>query len=379
MQSSFVRHLFYIWGMGKNKIYVCHYTGYADRLKNLPPNYDYEIVSIGDNLAMPASNNVKHYHAMESVEDVIIVEDDVILPPDFDFSTMIKEAKEQNLDIVFFGGVSRAVENAWGFSVSVLSPQESKMVYHHPSYLSRCAHGYWVSKDACKKILSEGMDLYQGIDHALNGHIHRLDLMVGWTHPCVYQVTTEALSGVRTMPHFYHLTEGEDWFSYPGLYRNIVQASPNKAHFVEVGVWKGRSAAYMTVEIINSGKTITLDLVDTWAGSEEHQPMMYDLYGVFEKNIKPVRSYVNVKRMDSLSAAKTYEDKSLDFVFIDAAHDYKSVKADIQAWLPKIKPGGYLAGHDYPTWEGVTKAVDEFFPEGSIKSGEDCWLFYVEK
>jgi predicted O-methyltransferase YrrM len=180
------------------------------------------------------------------------------------------------------------------------------------------------------------------------------------------------------MEHFYHLTEGEDWFTYPELYKAIVSAAPNKAHFVEVGVWKGRSAAYMAVEIINSKKIIQFDLVDTWEGSVEHQPLQEDVFEIFSKNIAPVSSYVNIKRMDSLSAAATYEDKSLDFVFIDAAHDYDNVKADINAWLPKVKQGGYLAGHDYPAWQGVKMAVDEIFGSENIQSNEGCWLYPVK-
>ena len=43
------------------------------------------------------------------------------------------------------------------------------------------------------------------------------------------------------------------------------------AHFVEIGSYKGRSSSYMAVEIVNSGKSITFDCVDTWKGSEEHQ------------------------------------------------------------------------------------------------------------
>jgi hypothetical protein len=179
------------------------------------------------------------------------------------------------------------------------------------------------------------------------------------------------------MEHFYHLTEGENWFTYPNLYTHIVKAAPSTAHFVEVGVWKGRSAAFLAVEIINSGKNITLDLVDTWEGSEEHLPLQYDLFEVFKKNISPVEPYVNIKRMDSLSAALAYANRSLDFVFIDAAHDYESVKADILAWMPKIKSGGYLAGHDYPTWEGVTKAVNEIIGAENIQSAESCWLYSV--
>jgi len=315
---------------------------------------------------------------MEQSVDALIVEDDIDLPPDYNFEKLISEAKKQNLDIVFFGGVSGDVELSWGISVSVQNPTPDKMVYHNQNYLSRCSHGYWISAEASKKILSQGMNLSVGMDHALNHHIQSLSLRVGWTYPCLYQKTTEILVGQKYMPHFYHLTEGEDWFTYPNLYNQIVAAAPNKAHFVEVGVWKGRSAAFMAVEIINSGKIIQFDLVDTWGGSIEHQPLQEDVFEVFNKNIAPVSSYVNIKRMESTLAALNYEDNSLDFVFIDAAHDYENVKADIKAWLPKVKSGGYLAGHDYPTWEGVTMAVNEIFGSENIESNESCWLYSVK-
>ena len=66
--------------------------------------------------------------------------------------------------------------------------------------------------------------------------------------------------------------------------------------------------------------------------------------------------------MDSVSASKRFEDGSLDLVFIDADHSYKGVKSDLEAWGPKVRPGGVLAGHDYeqPDFPGVKQAVDEF-------------------
>ena len=71
--------------------------------------------------------------------------------------------------------------------------------------------------------------------------------------------------------------------------------------------------------------------------------------------------------MTSLEAAPLIPDHSLDFAYVDARHDYASVLEDLEAWFPKVKPGGILAGHDYADIEfgknvfGVKSAVDEFF------------------
>jgi hypothetical protein len=75
----------------------------------------------------------------------------------------------------------------------------------------------------------------------------------------------------------------------------------------------------------------------------------------------------SVWRMTSLEAAERIADNELDFVYIDARHDYHSVREDLETWLPKVRPGGILAGHDYLDGEfpegrfGVKSAVDEVF------------------
>ena len=178
----------------------------------------------------------------------------------------------------------------------------------------------------------------------------------------------------KLMEHFYQRI-GEDWFTYPTLYSSVVRKFGEGAHFVEVGSWKGRSAAFMGVEIHNSGLNIKFDCVDTWEGSIEHQSMnLSSLYDEFLDNIKPVANYINPIGTTSLEASKLYQDGSLDFVFIDASHEYEDVLDDIKAWLPKIKEGGILAGHDYGFGD-VNKAVNEFFNGKTFKVSEDCWIY----
>jgi predicted O-methyltransferase YrrM len=183
------------------------------------------------------------------------------------------------------------------------------------------------------------------------------------------------------MEHFYK-TLGEEWFTYPNLYSYIVSKFPSNSHFVEVGTWKGMSAAYMAVEIINSGKDIKFDCVDTWeyisTQTEIPESMFDNLYEVFLKNIEPVKDKITPIKALSWDGANHYKDNSLDFVFIDAAHDYESVKKDINAWLPKIKNGGVIAGHDYAWCDDVKKAVNEFFNGETIYETEGCWVYFTD-
>lgn len=183
------------------------------------------------------------------------------------------------------------------------------------------------------------------------------------------------------MDHFYLNIPG--WFDYHGIYRAAINATPDGGHVVEVGCFKGCSSSYLAVEIANSGKTIQFDCVDHFQGSPEHQAggVVEDgdvvagrLQEVFVENMRPVENFYNIKAMNSVDAAATYADASLDFVFIDAAHEYEDVIADLQAWLPKVKSGGIFAGHDihHPP---VQQAVSELIPNYSHEN--PCWVYRV--
>lgn len=180
------------------------------------------------------------------------------------------------------------------------------------------------------------------------------------------------------MNHFY--TQIPGWFSFRGLYEQAVRAAPDPARFVEIGCWKGRSTAFLAVEILNSGKNIRLDCVDTWLGSQEPKHIADKsvqngtLFDEFLRNIAPVSDRIDVLRLPSVEAAARFEDFSLDFVMIDAAHDFQNVLADINAWWPKIKTGGTMAGDDY-LFKGVNQAVNESFfnkVESVPGSGKGC-------
>ena len=184
------------------------------------------------------------------------------------------------------------------------------------------------------------------------------------------------------MNHIYQEPQfGENWFTYPNLYKSMVEKFPSGSKFVEVGSWKGKSTAYMAVEIANSNKKLNFYCVDTWEGSIEHKNNkdVVNLYDIFLNNMSPLEGYYVPIKMTSVNASKLFEDKSLDFVFIDASHEYKDVKEDIISWIPKVKSGGVIAGHDYypdhPDWGGVYKAVNEVLTDFS--TSENCWIYDI--
>lgn len=77
--------------------------------------------------------------------------------------------------------------------------------------------------------------------------------------------------------------------------------------------------------------------------------------------------------MPSLQAAETVPGGWADFVFVDAGHSYSAVKADLEAWEPKVRPGGWFGGHDYHSnHPGVIRAVDERFGEVDLLEG---WIW----
>lgn len=179
------------------------------------------------------------------------------------------------------------------------------------------------------------------------------------------------------------------FFEYTIFYDMCMSMISDNSVMVEVGSWVGRSSCYVASLIRKSGKNIDFYCVDTWEGSEEHVDIIKSmneegktLFDEFKNNVREcgLEDYITPIRMESVEAAKTFEDNSIDFVHIDAAHDYENVMNDIKAWYPKVKPGGLITGDDYG-WDGVYRAVNEFFGTENIayydhdnKNG-NVWLY----
>jgi predicted O-methyltransferase YrrM len=177
------------------------------------------------------------------------------------------------------------------------------------------------------------------------------------------------------------------WFHAPCLFRWAAASARPDAHFVEVGCWLGRSTAFLAAALAAAGKPFRLDCVDTFRGSpgeEAHASVVAAAGGSireqFEANLSAagLLGLINVVECDSAEAASRYAEGSLDFVFLDAAHDHDSVRRDILAWRPRVRPGGVLAGDDYSSdWPGVVRAVNELLPQARPGPDNGTWVLEV--
>jgi hypothetical protein len=154
---------------------------------------------------------------------------------------------------------------------------------------------------------------------------------------------------------------------------------------IEVGTWKGASAFRM---IEACDKKCKMYCVDTWLGSTEH----YDgierddngypcIFKDFWNNVKEAgyEDIITPITLPSIDAAHLLEKRGVmaDVIYIDAAHDYTNVKADMEAYWKLLKNGGVFIGDDYhPEWYGVMGAVQQFsFQVGQpAQIVEKSWL-----
>lgn len=105
-----------------------------------------------------------------------------------------------------------------------------------------------------------------------------------------------------------------------------------------------------------------------------------DAYAKAKEIIKKWPKRSRIIRTDSVEAAKKFSDGYFDIVFIDGDHSYNGCKRDIEAWLPKVKSGGWICGHDYdhPDQGDVKHVVDEIFKNDKIELGENrTWFVRV--
>lgn len=130
---------------------------------------------------------------------------------------------------------------------------------------------------------------------------------------------------------------------------------------IEVGVDVGAHAE----SLLTYCNIRMLFLVDPWLNQI--------CEGFCEGRLSRWRNKFKMRKQLSREAVTAFENESLDFVYIDAEHDYNSVREDLNIWWPKLKPGGVMALRNYgPRNESLKLAADEFIQGKSFEVEKSC-------
>ena len=175
-------------------------------------------------------------------------------------------------------------------------------------------------------------------------------------------------------------TDIEGWFDFQNIYDEAVRSFPSGSIFVEIGTYLGRSAAYMGQAIKDSGKDILFYTIDTFESDAVLPDKPIDSMQRFKLAMSDLglNDYVFSLVGRSVDVKHSFGSQQIAFLFIDGAHDYGTVKSEIQTYLPKMQPNGILAGHDYDFHE-VYKAVNETLCGYEIQSIGGSWLVKLDK
>lgn len=208
--------------------------------------------------------------------------------------------------------------------------------------------------------------------------------------------TTVTVNGEGLLPHV-----AREMMANP-----VVTAADIRAHEIlkrlngsavgaEIGVFAGDLSSRLLAR-----EDLRLYMVDSWGDFEAsyvdpgqndfHAQLSADAQERYMRLAEQVTAFAADRRVimkqKSVEVAQKIAPASLDFVFIDADHSLDGCRADIRAWQSRVKPGGWLCGHDfanpqYPQW-GVERAVREFVGASglSLELGENfTWFVQMVK
>ena len=184
-------------------------------------------------------------------------------------------------------------------------------------------------------------------------------------------------------------TRGKTRLIWEGTYdwtSNFFNEHPDLKVGAEVGVAGGQHIKAL-MENTNIEKIYGVDpyITDSWDmhsffSVDEEYGGFDGLYGEVKELLAQFGDRVELVRKKSTEAAPDFEDESLDFVFIDAIHDYENCYNDIAHWHHRVRKGGYVMGHDWehPGFPGVQQAVVEHYGDAVQGVPGPVHVWYVE-
>lgn len=170
-----------------------------------------------------------------------------------------------------------------------------------------------------------------------------------------------------------HMGTGEEYGLRQMIDHCCINSGVVSLKVLEIGSYRGESSDIM----MSTGKVETLTCVDPWMNGYDDADMasyltpMTEIERQFDLKVFKYGTRVTKVKNKSSNVYNTFSDETFDVVYIDGDHTYEGCKLDIVNYLPKVRKGGFLCGHDVHC-EGVQKAIietisgiDGYFPDSS--------------
>ncbi len=158
------------------------------------------------------------------------------------------------------------------------------------------------------------------------------------------------------------------------LYQLASRSDP-PGRAVEVGSAWGRSTVFLAAGSRRAvgNRVLAIDPHtgdDLYLADEGLGPM--NSYAEFLANLERlgVSEWVEPVVATSADAAASVPREPIRLLFIDGVHTYEGVRDDIEAWVPRVSPGGFVVFDDYPNPDprvGVRAAVDDLLSSGLVE------------
>lgn len=256
----------------------------------------------------------------------------------------------------------------------------------HPGFFSVFSDNHFTRAAALDGVIVDGRDLTFRHDHPAFSTAPSdptYERQNADEHYAAGQRLYDLLAPLPAIPGF---------FDFPDVYDQFIRLLNPHDTFVEVGTFCGASIIHLARQSQIADLPLTIVAVDNfeWVPSESDHAFTIEKYTVYPLALdalvhhSPLGAFRHFQEItktdhlirtlisDSVTAAEHFPDASIAIAFIDAGHDYVDVLRDITAWLPKIKPGGILAGHDIDGI-GVSRAVADLLGNRISIVGR-CWL-----
>jgi hypothetical protein len=142
---------------------------------------------------------------------------------------------------------------------------------------------------------------------------------------------------------------------------DLLQNLPKNGVFAELGVEHG----HFSKDIVKHAQPRLLHLVDIWPT----EAIQEECKGNIGAN-----DLIQMHKMSSIDFLTAQPEDSLDVVYIDTDHTYKTTQLELTAAAKAVKPTGLICGHDYTSISynglrryGVVEAVNAFCVQHSYE------------